>query len=412
MRRTIESFATKHEAEMIAFLDQLVSMQSGTANKAGVDAVMEYLEGWLREKGFATHIEPQSESGNILMAETPGSAHADKRVILSGHLDTVFPADTPFRHMTRNGDIAKGPGVIDMKGGVVVSIYALLAVLEAGRTDIPVRFLFSPDEEVSSRVMRHRLIREREGVAFALVFECAGNKGEVVRTRKGKVAFDVVFTGKAGHAAFVGAAKPSAILDMARKIPLLEALNSENPAAGNTVSVNAGKVWGGIGRNTVAEKAHLEMEIRSGVNETLEKTEKAALDILLASMTPEVTVEIVNRVTAPSVEAECTEVLYGLAADIARELGQEMGEDFRPGLSEAGWFAQAGIPVLDGLGPRGGKDHSTDEFIELHTLKERMILTALLLPKAWDTWKAGGMPCVISKGSTVYYEMTPHGMMP
>lgn len=394
MRQTVEAFAAKHEADMIALLEKLVSFQTGTANKAGVDAIMDYLEGWLKDKGLVTHIEKKAESGNILMAELPSAVSAEKKVILSGHLDTVFPADTPFNTMTRDGDIAKGPGVIDMKGGVVVSIYALLAMLEAGRSDVPVRFLFSPDEEVSSRVMRHRLIQERDATAFALVFECAGANNEVVRTRKGKVAFDVVFTGKAGHAAFVGAAKPSAILDMARKIPDLEALNSENPAAGNTVSVNAGKIWGGLGRNTVAEKAYLEMEIRSGVNDTLEKTEKAAVDILLSSRTPEVSVEIINRVTAPSVEAECTRVLYDLTAEIAAELGQPMGEDFRPGLSEAGWFAQAGIPVLDGLGPRGGKDHSTDEYIELHTLKERMILTALLIPKAWDTWKSGGMPNV------------------
>lgn len=386
----IRTFVAAHEKEMFDLLHDLVEMQTGTDNKAGIDRMVSFLDGYLSSRGLRTRVVEQKDAGNILTAEFPCVGDASRRILLSGHMDTVFPEDTTFRHLCREGDVAHGPGTCDMKGGLVVGIFAMLALLEQGfgRT-MPVRFLFSPDEERSSRTMRAFLREEAARAAFALVFEMAGPENELVRTRKGKVAFRVRIRGRAGHAAFITRGKVSALLDAARKTELLEAMNTPEVRGEGSLSVNVGRLSGGVAFNVVPEEAFLDVESRCNTVRQMEEVSERMRKILLEPQVEGTTTEILETVMSPPLEAGATAALYALAAEAAAELGQKTGEECRPGCSEASFLAREGVPVLDGLGPRGGKDHSTEEFLLLSSLRERTELTALLLCKAWERWKSG-----------------------
>lgn len=389
--RALTEYMAEHEPAMRELLRDLVDIQSGTLNKPGVDAVAAFLDSYLSSRGLRTRLIRQEDAGNILIADFPCAEEAPGRILLSGHMDTVFPADTPFNRLRCEGDIAYGPGTCDMKGGLVVGIFAMLALLERGLGNtLPLRFLFSPDEEKSSRTMRACLTAEAPRAAFALVFEKAGPDNKLVRTRKGKVALSARIRGKAGHAAFVTHDKVSAVLDAARKIVLLEALNTPREVTGeDALSVNVGRMEGGVAFNVVPDEARIDVESRCNTKAQMEEVEAAMSRILLLPQVPGSMSEIVGRTTSPTLEAWATGELYALAAETAAELGQVVGEEFRPGCSEASYLAQDGVPVLDGLGPRGGRDHSTDEFLVLSSMRQRAELTAALILRAWDAWQAG-----------------------
>ena len=390
MRELVEYMAV-HEPAMRELLQALVNIQSGTANKPGVDAVVAFLDSYLASRGLKTRVIQQEEAGNILIADFPCAGNAPRRILLSGHMDTVFPADTSFNRLRFDGDLAYGPGTCDMKGGLVVGIFAMLALLERGLGDtLPVRFLFSPDEEESSRTMLTCLKDEAPQAAFALVFEQGGANNELVCARKGRVALRARIRGKAGHAAYVTHDKVSAVLDAARKIVLLEALNTPREVTGEkALSVNVGRVEGGVSFNIVPEEAWIDVESRCNTAVQMEESEAAMSRILLQPQVEGSVSEIVERSTSPTLEARATADLYALAAETADRLGQKVGELFRPGCSEASYLAQDGVPVLDGLGPRGGNGHSTDEFVVLSSIRERAELAACLIVRAWEAVGAG-----------------------
>lgn len=384
------SFMAKHEKDMFELLRILVDMRTGTDNKTGIDAMAAFLAAYLSARGLRTHIVEQKDAGNILMADFPCAQDAPRRILLSGHMDTVFPEDSPFDRLTVEGDIAHGPGTCDMKGGLVVGIFAMLALLDQGFGSVmPLRFLFSPDEEKSSRTMRACLKEQAASAAFALVFEMAGPEGELVRTRKAKVAFAARIRGRAGHAAFITRGKVSALRDAARKIELLEAMNTDNVTGEDSLSVNVGRLEGGVAFNVVPEEALLEVEARCNSLRMRDEVEAKMRGILLTPQVEGTETVIEREVFNPPLEAAATEALYALAREAAQEIGQSVGEDFRPGCSEASFLAQEGIPVLDGLGPRGGCDHSTREYLLLSSLAERAHLSALLLRKAWERGVSG-----------------------
>ncbi len=181
----------------------------------------------------------------------------------------------------------------------------------------------------------------------------------------------------------------SALRDAARKIELLEAMNTDNVTGEDSLSVNVGRLEGGVAFNVVPEEALLEVEARCNSLRMRDEVEAKMRGILLTPQVEGTETVIEREVFNPPLEAAATEALYALAREAAQEIGQSVGEDFRPGCSEASFLAQEGIPVLDGLGPRGGCDHSTREYLLLSSLAERAHLSALLLRKAWERGVSG-----------------------
>lgn len=367
-------------------LKRLVLIPSGTYNKAGVDRVCRAVSDLLEPLPLERRILPQEAYGDMLMASTAAGG-GDRRILLAGHLDTIFPEDSPFNGWRMDGEHFYGPGVIDMKGGLIVGIFALKALDAVGLLkDLPVTWLFNSEEEVGSPLSRSLFRAEAGRAAMAFVLECGGKNGEVVTGRKGRKGLTLTTRGLAGHAARIAEGKKSAILDLAHAIIGLEGLNGS--IAG--VTVNVGQAAGGIVPNSIPEEAWAAVDVRFPNAEGLSLFE-ARLDALLerfraAGMTP--AVEVVSR--TPFMEAtEGNKALFAVVAEVADAMGIRVEAESRGGVSDANTIAEAGTPVIDGLGPLGAHDHSDREYVIRKSLRQRSLLLALSLVAAWRRYGAG-----------------------
>lgn len=384
------------EPEMLALLERLVRINSYTANKAGTDAVADVLAGVMEEMGFSVARHARERVGDNLVALSP-AAVADPsrpRVLFSGHMDTVFPDDGSFdcfrREDGREGGRVVGPGVVDMKGGLVTAIHALRALDKAGLlADLPLAFVFNSDEETGSRESRELIEEQARASVLAMVFECAGKGGAVCTGRKGKTTFMVRVSGRAGHAGNLDGPKASAVLELAHQITALEGLNDP----GRGVSVNAGLVRGGVGPNIIPPSAEAVVECRYPLATDGEALREAVSALAAAPRVPgtSVDVEIVPG-RPPMEQSAANRSLAALVAAAGADLGLSVGQDYRGGISDANYIARAGCPVVDGMGPEGGRDHSPEEFMEVRSLAERAALAAVSVRRAWDEMgRAAGM---------------------
>jgi glutamate carboxypeptidase len=310
-----------------------------------------------------------------------------RRILLAGHMDTIFPADSLFNGWREDGHFFYGPGVIDMKGGLVVGIFALKALAALGLLrELPVTWLFNSEEEIGSPASRPLFRAEAGRAAMAFVLECGGMGGEVATGRKGHLVLRLSARGRAGHAAKVVEGKKSAILDLARVIVELEEMNGRFPG----VSVNVGQMAGGVVPNSVPEEAWAAIDVRSPSAEGISFF-RECLDGLMkrreaAGM--ELSVEVVSE--TPVMEATANnKALFAVIAEEARRLEIPIAEHFRAGASDANTIAEVGTPVIDGLGPIGEHDHSDREYAVRESLRQRSALLALSLIAAWRRYGAG-----------------------
>ena len=375
----------EQEAAMGDALKRLVLIPSGTYNKAGVDRVCRAVCDLLDPLPLERRILPQEDYGDMLIAST--AAGGGRRILLAGHMDTIFPEGSPFNGWRLDEEHFYGPGVIDMKGGLVVGIFALKALAALGLLkDLPVTWLFNSEEEIGSPVSRTLFRAEAGRAAMAFVLECGGMKGEVVTGRKGRLGLKLTARGQAGHAAKVVEGKKSAILDLAHAIIGLEGLNGRFTG----VSVNVGQTAGGIVPNSVPEEAWAAVDVRFPSAEGLFFFQ-SHLDALMercraAGMA--LAVEVVSRTPVMEV-TEQNKALYAVIAGEADEMGISVAEEFRGGVSDANTIAEAGTPVIDGLGPLGAHDHSDREYVIRKSLGQRSVLLALSLIAAWRRYEAG-----------------------
>ena len=371
--QSIRAFMQDNEKGMLTLLQELVLIQSGSGNKAGLARMADALAGIMppvmRLQRFSFE-----EHGDMLMAKTPNAAAGERQLLLLGHTDTVFPPDTDFHFYREDESSSYGPGVIDMKGGLVCSMYALLALEHFGLLEqIPVCMFCNSDEEIGSPASWDITCREADHSFAAFVMECGGSQNEIVTGRKGKSGYKLIVSGQSGHAAQAGADKPSAILELAHKIIALEALNDPP-----RVSLNVGIVKGGIGPNTVPGQAEALIDIRYR-EEKDDKRLKAEMDrILGAPVVRGTACSLIYQSGRPSMpQSPSNETLFQMVQSQADLLGQRIRPEFRNGVSDANVVASRGVPVLDGMGPLGDFDHSEREYMLKSSLVERAGLLAL-----------------------------------
>ena len=374
------------EEAMRDALKRLVLIQSGTYNKAGVDRVCRAVCELLEPLPLERRILPQEKYGDMLIVSTDAGGDG-RRILLAGHMDTIFPADSPFNGWREDGRFFYGPGVIDMKGGLVVGIFALKALATLGLLrELPVTWLFNSEEEIGSPASRPLFRAEAGRAAMAFVLECGGMGGEVATGRKGRLGLRLSARGRAGHAAKVVEGKKSAILDLARVIVELEEINGRFPG----VSVNVGQMAGGVVPNSVPEEAWATIDVRFPSAEGLAFFQ-SRMDALMEQCRAEgmeLSVEVVSE--TPVMEATAkNKALFAVVAGEARRLEIPIAEHFRAGASDANTIAEAGTPVIDGLGPIGEHDHSDREYVVRESLRQRSALLALSLIAAWRRYEAG-----------------------
>ena len=377
----IESYLISKEPDMFTFLEKLITIQSGSHNKAGIDRTAGAIAQAFQGLDVSTETVEQQLQGNNLVVRSSAQPSADKQVLLVGHMDTVFPEDTDFNWYKADNDKSYGPGVIDMKGGLVVGIYALKALDKSGLLKhIPVTFVFNSDEEIGSRSSIDLIQKETNSSAFAFVLEAGGLDNEIVTGRKGNLTIELHIEGRAGHAAFATKDKPSAILEMAHKIIEFESLNDFDKG----ITINVGKIDGGIGSNTIPEFSNAQVDFRFVDPSDLKRLEEKVSDIA-NRVVVQGTKCRVDFITGrpPMQQSPGNRKLFEITADIANRMGCPVKEQFRFGVSDANFIADLNVPVIDGLGPIGARDHSRDEYMIKDSLLQRTLLLSYSIIECW-----------------------------
>ena len=387
---SLKAWLDKRSHEMLDLLGRIVSVNSYTYNKAGVDRVATIIAQAAEDMGLTVETVPGGEYGDHLVARTPACGRGGGQVLFCGHMDTVYPESLGFTGFRTEGDKAFGPGVIDMKGGLVVGLYALRAMQELDLApDLPAAFVFNSEEEVGSPSSAGLIRREAEKSLFALVFECSGINGEAATGRKGKATYIMDVRGRAGHAGAADGPKPSAVLELAEKIIALEALNDTERG----VSVNVGQISGGTGPNIVAAEATAMIDTRYMTRQDGKALAEAVAEIVEKPVIPGTECEISISSSRPAMEpSSANRAIFKIAEKQSKLLGTRIAEEFRGGVSDANLIADAGIPVLDGLGPAGEHDHSPREYMVVSSLAERTALTALTTAEILKLCRADQFP--------------------
>ena len=374
MRSRIAAFLAQEERAMFDHLRALVLEPSPSRHKPGTDAVGALLADSLHPAGMQLEVVPQAEFGDHLIFRSPAAVTGQPAILLFGHMDTVFPLDSPFSGYRDDGKIVSGPGVIDMKGGLVCAVWAIRALAACGLlTEIPLTFVCNSEEEIGSPTSTAVFRDEARRSCAALGFECGGLNGEVVTGRKGRAGYRLTVAGRAGHAAFAGADKASAILELAHKTIALEALN--DPERG--IVVNVGVIAGGIGPNTVRDHASAEIDTRFLRRDDAEETAARMAAIASHATVAGTAAELLYTGGRPPMEQSGKNTaLFEIIRREAKRLGQPCAAELRSGVSDANTIAQSDIPVVDGMGPTGNGDHSDREYMVRRSLPSRTLLAA------------------------------------
>lgn len=376
LRQALAEAVYGREAEMFHLLESMVRLPSPSRHKAGVDAVGALVVESLAPHGLDVTRHEQSEFGDHLLFRSPAAA-VSPAILLFGHLDTVFPLNSAFSGYHDDGTTVRGPGVIDMKGGVVCAIFALKVLADCGLlAEMPVALFCNSEEEIGSPTSTALFREEARRSYAALGFECGGLNGEIVTGRKGRSGWRLEVQGRAGHAAFAGPDKASAILELAHQVIALEALN--DPGCG--VVVNVGVVGGGIGPNTVSDRAFAEIDARFLRFSDAQATEQRVVQI--ASQPTIAGTRALLHATGgrpPMEQSPGNTTLARLICGQAAQLGLPCLAELRSGVSDANTLAACGIPVVDGLGPIGAGDHSEREYLVRASLCQRTLLAATAL---------------------------------
>ena len=370
--KNIEQKVNKSRDKIMAFLKDIIEHDSESANKPGVDWVGERITAEM-PKGFTKKIVRHEKYGDHLIFSHLRPPLLP--VVLGGHMDTLSPSG--FDKLTVDGEFLRGPGTADMKGGLVVMIWALKILDECGLLDsMPAVCIFNSDEEVNSPTSKD-LFTGRKGKASAgIIFECAGPDNSAVTTRRGIDVFDLVVKGRPGHSGLLKGAKSNAILEAAHKVIQIEALNCPD----KSLMTNVGMISGGIAYNSIPENVNVTLELRYWDPGVGEKAMAELKKIIAAPAVPGCSMTLKRRTFRPPMrpDAACKS-LYQTALDVASALGQPLPPEERGGGSDASWMAHVGIPSIDGLGPIGFDDFTDQERIVAGSLFERIILTANLL---------------------------------
>ena len=347
-------------------LAAIVNMDSGSENLWGIGEVARYLALRMKEEGFHVQL---LDGDTKIQAQTHHEEQFD--ILMVGHMDTVFPDGTAEeRPYAEKDGRAYGPGVADMKAGLLLAMNAA-ARLKQERPDLKLCLAFNSDEEIGSAASRQWLQSLARKTKYTFVFEPGREGNGLVRSRKGCADLTVRFHGIAAHAGVAPEKGANAVAEMARWITVLT--QAQNLEIGT--SVNTGVVRGGTAPNVVADFAELKVDIRMKLPEELERIRKVVQELENTVSVKGVTVEasFANE-TMPMNPSEVTEELMEKMNRTAEEIGCKITWVDTGGVSDANHIAGLGIPTICGCGPVGGNMHSEKEFMELDSIETRLDL--------------------------------------
>jgi glutamate carboxypeptidase len=363
------------QGEMLALLEAMVNTDGGSYDKAGVDAVGQQVRRFLEGHGIAVETLPQSRFGDCIRASLPdgedggGEGNARRSIVLMGHRDTVFPKGEPERRPFRieNGR-AYGPGVADMKAGLVMNMFVMAAFKAAGGAPGPLVGLFTADEEIGSPEGRPVIEAEARRARVVFNSEPGRPSGGVVTGRKGGVFMVADIEGRAAHSGGNFEEGISAIGEMAQKITAIHALTDLKRG----ITLNVGLVSGGQSVNTVAPQAQMQIDLRYVEPADREEVMGKIHEIIGRSFVPGTRANLTIRGEfLPLTQTPAAARVFQMYREAAAESGLSITGDFSGGCADSGFTAAMGAPTLCAVGPVGGKAHSPDEYLEVASLVPR-----------------------------------------
>ncbi len=383
--RRLRSHAEVALPAFLVDLERLVGIDCGSYTKAGVDEIGRWVAERMRHVGGVVESHPHDSLGDTVVGRWMGDTDASRRVLLIGHMDTVFDPGTARARPFRIEDgVARGPGVTDMKAGLLAGLYAIDALSHvAGGVPLSrLAFVANPDEEIGSPTSTPHIRELAADADVCLVLECARANGDIVSSRKGILDARITIGGRAAHAGVEPEKGRSAIAAAADLVTRLHGLNGR--WAG--VTVNVGLVRGGTRPNVVAERCELEVDVRARTRADLEAAEAEIGGLLASLAVPDTTASLETMARWwPMEKLPAAGRLVDHAVALGRRLGFSLRDAATGGASDANTTAGMGVPTIDGLGPVGGNDHSPAEYLEVDSIVPRTtLLAALLLAIARD----------------------------
>lgn len=371
----LRSYFEARTEDMVAHLQGLVEIESPTRVKRAVDRLGALVARQAKDLGARVTLERQTNRGDHVVARWNESP-ADPQLLILCHLDTVWPLGTlDERPVYREDGRLYGPGCYDMKASVTLVLAALRGLQRLNLWPLrPITVLFTSDEELGSRTSRSLIEHEAQRSALVMVMEPSLNRGGLKTSRKGTGRVLVVTRGVPAHAGAAHDEGVNAIEEMAHQILALQRMTDY--ARGTTI--NVGRIQGGERTNIVPDQAKVWVDMRvTSQEEGQRMLEQVSA---LAPQLPGASVQVKAKLSRPPMPRDALMIqTFQQAADIAAEIGLQLGEGKSGGASDANFCAALGVPTLDGLGPLGDGAHAYHEHVRIASLPERAALLAALL---------------------------------
>jgi glutamate carboxypeptidase len=368
----LQAWAVERRERIVADLGELVALDSPSGDVELLDANLAILERWSLELGGRIERTPTRAGTHLECQLGLGTA---RPVVVIAHYDTVWPRGTSeLRPFSIDDGVIHGPGVFDMRGGLVAAVNSLRALIDLGALDRPVVLLLTADEEIGSTTSKEMIVRWGRESSAVIIPEPPLPDGGMKIQRKGVLTYRASIRGREAHAGLDPERGVSAVHELLTFAH--EARDLSDAARGTTV--NVGVVAGGTRANVVASDASAEIDVRASTVEEYARVESWFENASTTAAGAELTVERLferppmERTSAIADAAARTRALASL-------LGIELAEGAAGGSGDANLLARYDVPIVDGVGPRGGGAHAVDEHIFVDSLVERVALLALLV---------------------------------
>lgn len=395
--RCILSYLQERRQDMVDLLQRLALAESPSDNPSALASVLAMLTSELEQGGLSVRFFPGRVSAGTLFARPSGRNRHSPLQLLVGHCDTVWPVGT-VRQMPVcvEGETVRGPGVFDMKGGLVQMLYALRAVKDLGlRPPADSMVVINSDEEIGSPDSTPLIRRLARRAVRAYILEPAfGRAGKLKTARKASGAFTITIKGRAAHAGINPEEGASAILEMSYQVQKLFALND----AARGITVNVGTIDGGLRSNVIAAEVRATVDVRVRTRQDAAEVEAAICG--LRPVNSETTIQVEGGIEQQPMEPlPRNQALWRVARDLGLRLGLELDQAAVGGASDGNTTSQY-TATLDGLGAVGDGAHAAHERVLIPQLVERCALLVLLLltplsagsPEPAEQWQAGATP--------------------
>ncbi|MGE0222337.1 MAG: M20 family metallopeptidase [Acetobacteraceae bacterium] len=378
----ITAWLAGQQDAMVAMLREMVDIDSGSYNKPGIDAVGAVVRRFLESHDIPIEVVPQQRHGDTLRAMVPQdglapagggvgqqTSNTGGNIVLMGHRDTVFPdGEVANRPFTIRDGIAYGPGVADMKAGLVMNCFILAAFAKFGGSPAPLVGLFTGDEEIGSPEGRPMIEAEARRARVVFNSEPGRVSGNVVTGRKGGVFMSFRISGKAAHSGGAFTDGISAIEELARKVQAIHALTDLERG----ITLNVGLISGGQSVNTVAPWAEGQIDLRYVHPEDKDDVMARIGGIIDRSFVPGTRAEwSVKGEFLPLTQTPTAKRLFEIYVQSAADTGFQTDGEFTGGCADSGFTAAMGTPTICAVGPVGGKAHSPEEFLRIDTMVPR-----------------------------------------